>query len=186
MGSTIDPMPVPSTPELALAAASDLEDQLTAFFETHYERMTRLAGLICHSGVPAEDAVQAAMEQAWRRRASLHDPTRMRWWLDRIVVREAIRMNRRPWWTRLAHQAAEGQAELLADSSREMTAERMALAAAFWALPVEQRAACVLHLHLGYGVAETAELIGVPLETIRSRLRLARRRLRAELVEDES
>ena len=186
MGSTIDPMPVPSPTELGMTEAADLEGQLTLFFEAHYERMTRLAGLICHGGVPAEDAVQAAMEQAWRKRASLQDSSRMRWWLDRIVVREAIRMNRRPWWTRLAHQAADGQAELLPDPAREMTAERMALTAAFRALPVEHRAACVLHLHLGYGVAETAELIGVPLETIRSRLRLARRRLRAELVEDES
>jgi DNA-directed RNA polymerase specialized sigma24 family protein len=44
----------------------------------------------------------------------------------------------------------------------------------------------VLHLHLGYGVVETAELMGAGVETTRSRLRLARRRLRADLAEDES
>ena len=185
MGSTIDPMPVSPT-ELAVSGVDSLEDQLAAFFGTHYERMTRLASLICHSGVPAEDAVQAAMEQAWRRRTSLRDSSRLRWWLDRIVVREAIRMNRRPWWTRFAAQPMYDEARLLADPAPEMTAERMALVSAFRTLSVEQRTACVLHLHLGYGVAETAQLMGVPLETIRSRLRLARRRLRAELVEDES
>jgi RNA polymerase sigma factor (sigma-70 family) len=183
MGSTIEPMPAPAT-ELALTGASSLEDQLAAFFSTHYVRMTQLAGLICHVGVAAEDAVQAAMEQAWRRRASLRDSSSLRWWLDRIVVREAIRMNRRPWWTRVSSQADEFQAALLPDPARELTAERMALTSAFRKLSVEQRTACILHLHFGYSVAETAELMAAPVETTRSRLRLARHRLRAELRED--
>lgn len=101
MGETIQPMRRTAT-ETAVPGAASVEDQLAAFFDAHYERMVRLAGLVCHSGVIAEDAVQAAMEQAWRRRSSLRDPGRMRWWLDRIVVREAIRMNRRPWWSGVA------------------------------------------------------------------------------------
>jgi RNA polymerase sigma factor (sigma-70 family) len=185
MGGTIEPMPA-SPADVAVTEVSSLEDQLTAFFDVHYERMTRLAGLICHAGVSAEDAVQAAMELAWRRRASLRDQTRLRWWLDRIVVREAIRLNRRPWWARFASPATVDEAALFADPAPEMTADRLALAAAFRALPVEQRAACELHLHLGYGDAETAELMGASIETTRSRLRLARGRLRAELSEDEA
>ena len=166
--------------------AASIEDALATFFEAHYGRMVRLAGLVCHSGVLAEDAVQAAMERAWKRRSSLRDPARMRWWLDRIVVRETIRMNRRPWWSRLTATHAEQHASVLPDPAGETTPQRMALAAAFEALTPEQRAACVLHLHLGYGLAETAELMGAGLETTRSRLRLARRRLRADLSEDES
>ncbi|HEX4981592.1 MAG TPA: sigma-70 family RNA polymerase sigma factor [Ilumatobacteraceae bacterium] len=171
--------------ETAVPRAADLEDQLAAFFDAHYERMVRLAGLVCRSGVLAEDAVQAAMEQAWRRRASLREPDRMRWWLDRIVVREAIRLNRRPWWSRLTATHADEHASLLPDPAGETTPHRVALVAAFEMLTPEQRAACVLHLHLGYGVAETAELMGAGVETTRSRLRLARQRLRAELSEDE-
>lgn len=185
MGSTLEPVPAPPS-VIALSDAPRLDDQLAAFFGLHYERMTRLAGLICHAGVPAEDAVQAAMEQAWRRRGSLRDSARMRGWLDRIVVREAIRMNRRPWWNPLSSWGTDDQAALLPAPEPEMTAERMALMSAFQALPVEQRAVCVLHLHLGYPVAETAELMGARLETTRSRLRLARRRLQAELREDAS
>jgi RNA polymerase sigma-70 factor (ECF subfamily) len=166
--------------------AVGVEDQLAAFFDADYERMVRLAGLVCHNDVLAEDAVQAAMEQAWRRRSSLRDPDRMRWWLDRIVVREAIRLNRRPWWSRLTAAHTDEHAPLLPDLAGETTPQRLALTAAFAALTPEQRAACVLHLHLGYGVAETADLMGAGVETTRSRLRLARRRLRADLSEDES
>ena len=185
MGETIQPMRRTAT-EPAVRRAASVEDQLAAFFEAHYERMVRLAGLVCRSGILAEDAVQAGIEQAWRRRSSLRDPDRMRWWLDRIVVREAIRMNRRPWWSRLATTHADEHASLLPDPAGETTPQRMALTAAFEALTPEQRAACVLHLHLGYGVAETADLMGAGVETTRSRLRLARRRLRADLSEDEA
>jgi len=185
MGEIIEPMRRPAT-ETAVPGAASVEDQLAAFFEAHYQRMIRLAGLVCRSGVLAEDAVQAAMEQAWRRRSSLRDPGRMRWWLDRIVVREAIRLNRRPWWSRLTAPVTDQHASVLPDPAGETTPQRMALTAAFAALTPEQRAACVLHLHLGYGVVETAELMGAGVETTRSRLRLARRRLRADLSEDES
>ena len=185
MGETIQPMRSTAA-ETADSEAATIEDQLAAFFGAHYERMVRLAGLVCHGGDQAEDAVQAAMEQAWRRRTSLRDPERMRWWLDRIVVREAIRLNRRPWWGRLTGTLTELQASVLPDPARDSTPERLALNAAFAELAPEQRAACVLHLHLGYGVVETAELMGAGVETTRSRLRMARQRLRADLSEDET
>lgn len=38
-------------------------------------------------------------------------------------------------------------------------------------------------MHAGYTVAETAAMVGAPDETVRSRLRLARQRLRRELEE---
>ncbi|MEO8246346.1 MAG: sigma-70 family RNA polymerase sigma factor [Chloroflexota bacterium] len=176
----------PTSSNTTVSATGRVEEELTAFFEAHYERMIRLAGLVCRTGVLAEDAVQAAMEQAWKRRSSLRDPGRMRWWLDRIVVRETIRMNRRPLWSRLTATFPDERASLLPDPAGETTPQRLALAAAFETLTPEQRAACVLHLHLGYGVAETAVLMGARVETTRSRLRLARRRLRADLSEDES
>jgi len=71
--------------------------ELESFVSEHYGRLLRLAGLICHSVTDAEDAVQAGLERAWRKRGSLNDESRLRPWLDRIVVREAIRTgSRRP------------------------------------------------------------------------------------------
>ena len=59
----------------------------------------------------------------------------------------------------------------------------VALRAAFAQLPAQQRAAVALHLHFGYTLAETAAIVGLPEETVGSRLRLARQRLRRELEE---
>ncbi|HET9901203.1 MAG TPA: RNA polymerase sigma factor [Actinomycetes bacterium] len=159
---------------------SALEGQLADFFGLHYDRLVRLAALVCHANVSVEDAVQAAMEQAWRRRHTLRDVERVRPWLDQIVVREAIRMNRRPWWARFQSQTDTG---LPAAPSRSGAVDPtwIALSVAFEGLPAEQRAVVALHLYEGYPVEETARLMGASLETTRSRLRLARQRLRREL-----
>jgi len=156
----------------AVADGSSLD--LESFVGEHYGRLLRLAGLICRSVTDAEDAVQAGLERAWRKRASLQDESRMRPWLDRIVVREAIRAgSRRP-----------NDGELPDDAiGPDRADEWAALRIAFGQLSAPQRAALVLHLYAGYPVSTTAELLGAPIETIRSRLRLGRERLRELLAE---
>ncbi len=163
---------------------SALEGQLADFFGLHYDRLVRLAALVCHANISIEDAVQAAMEQAWRRRHTLRDPERLRPWLDQIVVREAIRLNRKPWWARFQGQT---ETEFPAAQARSGGVDPtwIALSVAFKALPAEQRAVVALHLYEGYPVEETATLMGASLETTRSRLRLARQRLRRELAGDD-
>jgi DNA-directed RNA polymerase specialized sigma24 family protein len=56
---------------------------------------------------------------------------------------------------------------------------------AYESLPANQRVAVALHLHLGYSVGETAQLMGAPVETVRSRLKVGRERLRLAM-EDAS
>jgi RNA polymerase sigma-70 factor (ECF subfamily) len=159
---------------------------LADFVGAHYDRLLRLARLVCDDATDAADAVQTGFEQAWRRRASLRDATRTRPWLDRIVVREAIRISRkrRSWLGRLTHGPAEDRWIELGDPHAEQVPAWTALRAAFAGLSPEQRAVVSLHLHAGYSVAETATLVGAPIETVRSRLRLAKERLRRELEED--
>jgi len=162
-----------------------LEVALADFFTAHYDRLVGLAALVCHSPGSVEDVVQTAMEQAWRRRATLRDPLLLKPWLDQIVVREAIRMNRSPWWARLV-RAEPRVVDSIVDRAPAADATWIALAEAFDRLPAEQRAVIALHLYAGYSVEETAELTGAGLETTRSRLRLGRQRLRRVLGEDES
>ena len=168
---------------VATEAVTDLEAQLTDFFRLHHDRLVRLAALVCHSADSTEDAVQAAMEQAWRRRDTLRDDTRIQPWLDRIVVRESIRLNRRPWWS-IARQGDAADASTKGVVPVGVDPTWIALVEAFRTLPLEQRAVVALHLYAGYPVDETAELMGTTLETTRSRLRLARRRLRHALGEE--
>jgi RNA polymerase sigma-70 factor (ECF subfamily) len=146
------------------------------FVYEHHGRLIRLAALVTRSVDEAEDAVQAAFERAWRHRASLTDPSRLRPWLDRIVVREAIRGARRREHT----LANELQVPLDRDTSHETAAVHQALDQ----LAPGHRAVVVLHLYAGYTVADTAAALKIPIETARSRLRVARDQLRHLLAEE--
>jgi len=165
-----------------LAGGRPLAD-LTELVRDNNDRLIRLAGLVCRNVADAEDAVQAALERAWRNQAALIDQTRLKPWLDRIVVREAIRITRSR-ESLLGRFLGRDRDEIVIDliDPRATDAPRVAeLKAAFARLSAEQRAVVALHLYAGYSVAETAEIVGAPVETARSRLRLARQRLRIEL-----
>jgi RNA polymerase sigma-70 factor (ECF subfamily) len=167
---------------IAGAAYSRTEIELAAFVDAHYDRLLRLARLVSRDVTDAADAVQIALEQAWRSRSSLRDPTRLRPWLDRIVVREAIRIDRRHrGFLGLIRPIRELPMDEPSDSRSEVAADWTALRVAFAQLSAEQRAAIALHLHAGYSVAETAQIVGAKEETVRSRIRLAKDRLRREL-----
>jgi RNA polymerase sigma-70 factor (ECF subfamily) len=166
-----------------IASVATTDAALETLVADHYERLLRLARLICRDASDAADAVQAGLEQGWRRRADLRSDAAARAWLDRIVVREAIRVarSRRTWWARLLHSDERAAWIEPSDIRATVGVERAALRAALAELSPEQRAVVGLHLHAGYSVAETAILVGAPEETVRSRLRLARQRLRRAL-----
>jgi RNA polymerase sigma-70 factor (ECF subfamily) len=154
---------------------------LDAFVRTHYPRLVQLAGLITRDADQAQDAVQAALERAWRKRDHVRDPAILRSWLDRIVAREAIRQTR-----------GSGLASLFRGEATDWTAfpaalpepaEMATLREALGRLSPDHRAVIALHLYAGYSVDETARALEVPFDTVRSRLRAARERLRRELAE---
>jgi RNA polymerase sigma-70 factor, ECF subfamily len=139
-----------------------------------YPRLIRVAALICREPADAQDAVQAALERAWRQLSSVREPDRLEAWLHRIVVRESIRTERRRrgllgHWLRPVAEIAVDATPVDGD---------LDLRRALDGLSPEQRAALVLHYLVGYSVADTAAISGTSLETTRSRLRLARARMR--------
>jgi RNA polymerase sigma-70 factor (ECF subfamily) len=180
----------PLEPELARPVAlapAGADVGLEAFVVEHYDRLVRLARLVCHDATDATDAVQAGLERAWRHRGGLRDVERRSSWLDRIVVREAIRVSRRrrTWLERVLGLDHDGDVVLPSADPTPDVALRVTLDGALDRLSPEQRAVVALHLYAGYTVQETADLVGAPLETVRSRLRLARERLRAALGETQ-
>ncbi|HEX5826987.1 MAG TPA: RNA polymerase sigma factor [Candidatus Limnocylindrales bacterium] len=164
----------------------DEDARLALFVGEHYERLLGLARLICRDTSDAADAVQLGLEQAWRSRASLRDEERLRPWLDRIVAREAVRVSKRSrsWLSRLLAPTPEVGWIEPADGLAPEPATRAALRAAYQTLSAEQRAVVALHMHSGYSIRQTAAIVGAPEETVRSRLRLAKERLRRELEEE--
>lgn len=160
-------------------------DALAAFVESDYARLIGLAGLVCRGEVEPADVVQSALEQAWRHRDELRDSERLRPWLDRILVRQAMRLRRRRFGFLFARRGADDAELELAAASNPDPVEWMQLRIAFDRLSREHRAVVALHLYAGYSIEDTAALTGAGIETTRSRLRLAKQRLRRQMTEGD-
>ena len=129
----------------------------------------------------AEDVAQEAFVKAYRSFSQLRDRERFRAWLVRMTWRLAIdrqRGDRR----RLVRETATHETTS-ADTSDEVIArERAAL---LWAaiddLPDKLRIVIVLAGIEGHDTSEVARLLDVPQGTVKSRLFLARQRLKEQL-----
>ncbi len=131
----------------------------------------------------AQDAVQQAFLLAWRELPRLRDPERFEVWLHRLLVNacyEELRRYRR-WNTNVRPLPVDGPAG--GDETVSID-ERDALERAFRRLTPEHRAVVVLHHHAGMPLASIAEVAGIPLGTVKSRLHYATQILRGELATD--
>ena len=131
----------------------------------------------------AEDATQQALLSIWRDLPTLRDPARFDAWSYRLLVRacyaEGRRERRGGAVVRVLPDidpAAQGELESIVDRDQ--------LERAFRRLSIDHRAVVVLHHYLDLTLDEVADVIGVPVGTIRSRLHHAMRGLRAALDAD--
>lgn len=136
----------------------------------------------------AEDAVQEAFFSAYRNLASFSG-TSFRSWLTRIAInaaRDILRKRKRrpsepyPEWEDESWQppapAAEGPEQV--SLARQ---QRAALAEAMTSITGDQRAAIVLYDVQGYDYGEIAEMTGVSVGTVKSRIHRGRLALREHL-----
>ena len=159
--------------ELAFAALVDLAGG----------RSYAIAYRILRDVERAQDAVQQAFLLAWRELPKLRDPERFDVWLHRLLVNacyEEFRRYRR-WSTRVRSLPVDGPA---APDDFLSIDDRDALERAFARLSVEHRSVVVLHHHAGMPLASIAEVTGVPVGTVKSRLFHATRILRDALTSD--
>jgi RNA polymerase sigma-70 factor (ECF subfamily) len=132
----------------------------------------------------AQDAVQQAFLLAWRELPRLRDPERFSPWLHRLLVNACYEEHRRRrrWTSRIETLAIDGP--LSADPTVSVD-DRDTLDRAFLRLNPQHRAVFVLHHHAGLPLAEIAEIVGVPVGTVKSRLHYAIRTLRAAIAADD-
>ena len=137
-------------------------------------QLLRTARLILRDDALAEDAIQETFLKAWQRIGSLRDEDPGPW-LTRIAMNESISTYRR----RHRFQALTERFGRLGTSKPEVSSEaRLDLAHALDQLTAEQRAALALHYYQDLSVEDTARMLKVPVDTAKSRLKTALRRLR--------
>ncbi|MFC4173746.1 RNA polymerase sigma factor [Microvirga sp. GCM10011540] len=142
-------------------------------------RLRRFALVLCRSPALADDLVQGACERALANADTWEPGTRFDAWVFRIL--------RNHWIDQLRRSKAEGmtedvteQKQIIGDSGEGPVLSRLLLAEvqrAIDAMPQEQREVLVLVCVEELAYREAAEVLGVPIGTVMSRLARARKRL---------
>jgi RNA polymerase sigma-70 factor (ECF subfamily) len=166
-------------PLAALAARARAGDMraLESLLTELLPRLRNLVRYLVRRDSEVDDVAQTALLAVMRGLHTFEARGTFTAWADRVVARvtfNAIR-ERRDWPPPVGAElesvpASEGAPDYLA---------RRWLVHLLDALPAEQRVAMVLHHVVELTVPEISAELGVPGETVRSRLRLARARLRA-------
>lgn len=122
----------------------------------------------------AEDALQDALTAAWQNLDRFRGAARFSTWLHRIAANAALATVRRRREVVVDEiDLGEHSAPTVADRVVDVDAVRRALAE----LPDEYRAAIVLREYADLSYAEIADHLGIPVQTVRSRINRARTRL---------
>jgi RNA polymerase sigma-70 factor, ECF subfamily len=142
----------------------------------YHDRLWGMALRTLRHPEDAADVVQEALVAAYRRAGSFRGEAAVSTWLFRIVVNACIDRIRRE-----HHAVPLPLAEHhLAASRRDLATElatRMVVADALAALPAHQRVAIVLVDVQGWPVADAADILEVPVGTVKSRCARGRARL---------
>jgi RNA polymerase sigma-70 factor, ECF subfamily len=150
-------------------------------------RLRRFARGLTGSAVEADDLVQAACERALARTHQFQVGTRFDSWMFRIVQTVWIDQLRARDTRRT--ESEEEAVHVGSDESVRRVEARLALRevqAAISGLPAEQRVALLLVTVEGMSYKEAANIAGVPVGTIMSRLARARIALVGKLDSDDA
>jgi RNA polymerase sigma-70 factor (ECF subfamily) len=131
----------------------------------------------------AEDATQQALVSVWQDLPQLRDPARFEAWSYRLLVRACYAEGRRTrrWAPNLRVLPVD---EPMATDDLGRVVDRDQLERAFRRLSLNHRTVVVLHHYLDLPLERIADLLGVPIGTVASRLHYAMRTLRAVIDTD--
>ncbi|MEI9405525.1 RNA polymerase sigma factor [Mesorhizobium argentiipisi] len=168
-------------------------DAFRAIIKTHNQRLYRIARGVVRNDAEAEDIVQEAYMRAFASLSSFRGEASLSTWLSRIVINEALgRLRKR---RRTVAMPGNPEAQIIrfplnqndlnpGDDPERTMAQRQILGLverATDSLPDDYRTVFVARVIEGLSIEETADLLGVKPETVKTRLHRARALVRKAL-----
>lgn len=158
---------------------------LRQIMETYNRRLFRLACSIVRDPDDARDVVQETYLLAFSHLDGFRGDSTLSTWLCRITIHQALGLKRRRTHERLDEDGLAAQPSLAPDPERA-TAQRQFIhqvEQAILELPLPYRAVIMARAVEGLSVEETAHVLDIRPETVKTRLHRARRLLELALQE---
>ena len=178
-------MPIEETVLISRAQNGDV-DAFEQLIQAHQARVFRSIRAVTGNVEDAEDALQETLLQAYRSLPRFRGAASFSTWLHRIAInttRNWVRSQTRASSERIGRRMAPVGAEPRRAIDEELLARerRAVLRRAILKLPEHYRDAILLRHYRELPYAEIAQVLGVPVGTVRSRIAQGRRLLLKEL-----
>ena len=165
-------------PDLAAVPCRDDENTLIRMMDEHGTAVKRLCFCLLNDPFMAEDAAQETFCKAWKGLASFRGDCDERTWLFRIAVNTCRSMKRGFWARRVERRITPDDLALYA-------AETNSWDTTVWdtvhSLPSDLKRAIILRYYEELSLKNTAEILGISVNTLNTRLRRARKFLQGRL-----
>lgn len=154
-------------------------------FETYFDRTYKVALTLTRDPLLAQDVTQETFAIAFTRMHQLRDPSKMGAWLAAIAINVA-RASKNARDIPTAPEVLRAICEdVEAPDNVELVAEQHETACEIkpliQALPAEQQQVILLHYYYDLPLDEIAEMLDIPIGTVKSRLGRARDKIRQAL-----
>jgi RNA polymerase sigma factor (sigma-70 family) len=153
-----------------------------ALYRLYYRRLTRFLDRLMRRPQMIDEILDDTMLVVWRKAATFNGTSQVSTWIFAIAYRKAMKVLR---GERSRTQVLFDPDELACAPSPETAfieyESRSALRDLVAGLSAEQRAVVELTYYHGCGYKEIAEIVGCPVNTVKTRMFHARRNLRAVL-----
>jgi RNA polymerase sigma-70 factor, ECF subfamily len=154
-------------------------DAFRLLYLAYHKRLARFLARVIRHHDDLEEVINDALLIVWQHAGDFRGASRVSTWIFGIAYRCALKTIRRATArSRVAALELEGSETAVEDATRE-TEERQILDLGLSDLPIDQRFVLVLAYYMDYSCEEIAAIVECPVNTVKSRMLHARRRLRS-------
>lgn len=158
-------------------------DAFRDLYLRYHRRLARFLTRLLHRYADAEEIINDTLWIVWQRAGEFRNASRVSTWIMGIAYRRALNMIRRATTHERAMTLEIVDAEGSVSDSAQALEERQLLEAGLAQLPLEQRLVLEFTYYLDHSCEEIAEIMECPVNTVKTRMFHARRKLRTILAD---
>jgi len=175
---------VPVDEEAALLGrvAAEEKEAFEALYRLYNPRLQRFVRSVTKQPALVEEILDDTMMVVWRKAYTFNHRSKVSTWIFAIAYRQALKALKRLGSLEEPEAAAYADVTALGpDDALQQQELRKHLDDALSTLSPDQRAVMELTYYFGYACREIAQIMSCPVDTVKTRMFYARRKLRASL-----
>jgi len=169
--------------ELLRRVSAGDRDAFRDLYLRYHRRLARFLTRLLHRYADAEEIINDTLWIVWQRAGEFRNASRVSTWIMGIAYRRALNMIRRATTHERAMTLQVAEAEATVSDGAQALEQRQLLDAGLAQLPLEQRLVLEFTYFLDHSCEEIAGIMDCPVNTVKTRMFNARRKLRTILLE---